>query len=250
MLTLIALGLALAAPPEPSSSLPFVRGLDAPAGKVVRQIGTNEGMVSPRPIVRKCVAFAAHAAVWTEDPSQKGVQDLELRARPSGWAPEKVCVPTLAGARRIPANDQIFDPVGAVGRHLVTLYPDGLGVLSAFSIVDMDTGARVLGDEFNVAKGIDLARSGGDVTVSWWSNVGDVPCVPRRGESACWLRILAAKKVPSRPRIPAPDCEPILKRRPEAAAEGSVQITIHARTTLGRDGIEFLGDPATCDEAE
>jgi hypothetical protein len=250
MLNLIALAIALAAPPEPASSLPFVRGLDAPAGKVVRQIGTSERMVPPRPIVRKCVAWGAHAAVWTEDPSLMGVQDLELRARPGGWAPEKVCAPTLAGARRVPANDQIFDPVGAVGRHLVTLYPDGLGVLSSFALVDMETGARILGDEFNVEKGIDFTRTGGEVTASWWSNVGDVPCVPRRGESACWLRILAAKKVPATLKIPAPDCEPILKKRPAAAAEGSVQITIRARTTLGRSAIEYLADPATCDAAE
>jgi hypothetical protein len=206
----------------------------------------------PAPVQRKCVVWGAHAALWTEDPALMGVVDVEVRKREAGASPEQACAPAAKGGRRFSDADKVYDPVGAVGRHLVTLYPDGLGVLSSFSVLDMDSGALLLEDQFNVEKGIDLARTATGASISWWTRLDDVPCVPRRGESGCWTRILAAARVPPSVRVPQPDCEAIVARNPGVTEKpyGIVQITVHTRGTLGRPGRDYLPDPATCDASE
>ncbi len=252
MLPALALAAALAATPAAPPPNPYVRGLDAPVRRVARTIGTTSDVTPPAPIVRRCDAYPAHAVLWTENPALQGVVDVEVRATPPGTSPEQACAPSAKGGRRFKDSEQVYDPIGAIGRHLVTLSPEGIGVLSSFAVVDMDSGARVLEDQFNVEKGIDLALAAGGTTISWWTRLDDVPCVPRRGERACWPRILAAAKVPPTVKIPQPDCEAIVARIPSVVEKpyGIIQITVHARATLGKPGREYLADPATCDESE
>lgn len=256
MLLASALIAALSAASTPAStpaepSQPFVRGLDRPAGALSRKVGMSDRMVPLAPIYRRCSVYEAHAVVWTEDPSVMGATDMEVRARPPGAPVERVCAPTVAGSRPVSPADAEVLPIGAIGRHLVTLYPDGHGVLSTFHLMDLETGARVFDGVFNVEKGIDLARAGGSIAVSWWTQLSDLPCLPRRGERACWKRILADAQVPPSVAIPQPDCEAIVARRPGAVKDpdGSVQITVRARVKLGTPGIEYLPEPATCDES-
>lgn len=246
----LVLTVAAAAPGAPAN--PYVRGLEAPARRIVRTIGTTPDVTPPASIVRRCDAYPAHAVLWTENPALMGVLDVELRARPVGLSPEQVCAPSTSAGRRFKESDGVYDPVGAIDRYLVTLYPDGIGVLSSFQVIDMDTGTRLLDEQFNVTKGLDFSRAAGGVTLSWWTRLDDVPCVPRRGEGACWQRILAARKVPAGVQIPQPDCEPLVKRIPSVVEKpyGIIQITVHARATLGKPGVEFFADPATCDESE
>src|SRR5512146_3319474 len=119
MLPALALATALAATPAAPPPNPYVRGLDAPVRRVVRTIGTAADVTPPAPIVRRCDAYPAHAVLWTENPALQGVVDVEVRARAPGTSPEQACAPTVKGGRRFEESDQVYDPIGAIGRHLV-----------------------------------------------------------------------------------------------------------------------------------
>lgn len=254
----LAVAFAVGTPATPShparvqnGSSRWVRGLDAPEATFALDLGVTEDTVPPSRVVRKCAAYRSHAVLWTENPALIGEQDVAVRARPVGWSPERICAVTAEGAQeRSLSNTETFDPVGVGGRYLFTVYPDGAGVLTSFQVIDLDTGRHVIEDEFNLDKGVVVASGSRGETVSWWSAIGELPCLPRRGESECWQRILKARKVPKTVQIPQPDCEAIVMRTPSFATDPvGIQVTIHVLAALGRSGPEYLGDAATCDEA-
>lgn len=261
VLVSLSLAVVVALGPPATSSQPvrvpnekpsWFHGLDAPEATFALDLDVDhEDTVPPPKVVRMCAAYASHAVLWTENSWLIGEQDVAVRARPGGWTAERICAVTAEGAKeRSFSNADTFDPVGAVGRYLFTVYSDGAGVLSSFQVIDMETGRHVIEDEFNLDKGVVVASGSKGQTVSWWSSIGEPPCLPRRGESECWQRILKARKVPKTVQIPQPDCEAIVMRNPSHATDPvGIQVTIHVRAALGGSGPEYLGDAATCDEA-
>lgn len=58
-----------------------------------------------------------------------------------------VCATSAEGAHeRALSNRDTYDPVGAIGPHLITVYPDGAGVLTSFQVIEMKTalGSRAM----------------------------------------------------------------------------------------------------------
>jgi hypothetical protein len=235
----------------PNGSSSLFRGLDTPAATYAFDLGNTMDVDPPAKVVRKCAAYASHAVLWTENPALVGDQDVAVRTRPAGWPPERTCVAAAEEAHeRSLSNRDTYSPVGIVGRYLFAVEDDPHGALTRFQVVDMDTGRHLIDDTLHHEKGFDVVRDRAGVTVSWWSSVGQLLCLPRRGESACWRRVLMARKVPAAVTIPQPDCEAIAKRRPSYAADpAGIQVTVHVRFGLGRSDLEYLGDAATCDEA-
>jgi hypothetical protein len=161
--------------------------------------------------------------------------------------PEDVCGDGFQGRSVRPAEDGT--PAGVFDHYLVTVFPDGFGVLGSFTIFDLDTGAKVFGDEYAFGQELDFASGPGGPTLTYWAVLRELDCIPRRGDASCWKRVRERQGIP--PTVQQPDCERVVAKDPsvlKGAPARSLQVTLHVRVPrLSRRAPTYLPDVPSCD---
>lgn len=198
---------------------------------------------------RTCRVFARYA-VLSSDEGEMGVDDLVFRVRPAGIKPVDVCADAFRGGSVRPTGEaSTCEPKGVHGRVLFSTWVDSFGLLTHFVLLDLDTGKTVYEDVYEEDRGIAFEGDGERPALTYWSQLKDFDCIPRRGETGCWNRIREKNGIPA--TVPQPDCEPAIAKDPSTLrgeVNRSFQITVHVRVArLSRNDAAYLPDRPDCE---
>lgn len=178
-----------------------------------------------------------------------GVSALELRVRPAGMKPADLCGDAFRGRSARPAGAAAENvPVGVFEGVLFSRWADGFGILTAFALVDLETGKTVYEDTYADDRGIAFEHGTDGPVLTYWAHLKELDCVPEAHDGACWSRIRARNGIPA--TVPAPDCAAALARSPSAlerAPDRGLQLAVHVRVPrLSRRDAEHLPDRPVC----
>lgn len=241
VVALAAAAVAAEGPPP----IETMRGLEPQEAQLEWKVPPAPGL--PENAIRRCRAFTSYAVLGTYS-TDMGTADIEFRTRPKGMTPAAVCGAGFHGhsVRPTPAPDAL-DVMGIFGRYAVGVFPDGFGILGSFSLLDLESGAKVYSDVYEYARRLVFERSAEGPVLTYWSRLASLDCIPRRGESACWKRIRETHHIPA--TVSQPDCEKAVAERPSIVAKDmdSAQITVRVRVPrLSRRDATYLSGQSSC----
>lgn len=195
-----------------------------------------------------CLIFARYAVLFADE-GQMGVDDLEVRLRPEGMKELDACAVPFGGRSSRPTGEAArYEPKGIFGRVLFATWVDSFGEMTGFALFDLETGRTVYEDGYVEDRGITFENGSHRPVLTYWSQLTEFDCIPRRGESACWNRIREKNAIPA--TVPQPDCEEAVAGDPsilQGEANRTVQITVHVRVPrLSRRDAVYLPDRPGC----
>ncbi len=244
--SLLVLSAALA---PPAAAAPRISGLEPLEASVTWTLPHAQRGRPDRPATRTCQVFARWAVLFSDE-GEMGADDVEVRARPPGPFPKRVCEKEFAARSVRLKTEEVFRPVGVFERWLVAESPDGPGLFTTLWLVELESGRPVFHDEYDRGRGLTLRRDGGDAELGYWARLDGFPCVPHAGAAACGPRVRDQLHLP--PTVPAPDCGKALTRRPPGASEKLdagqlVELAAHVRVHgFQRDRAEYLPERPVC----